>query len=173
MKVFKSKNHRKITGNFGEYLTLYHLSRHGFECAHIDHVGIDLIASHPHTAKWLGISVKSRSRNPGTEKTGLIINAGDYAKAKEACVRFRCELYFSIVVDRGSSIFLYLLPGKLLQKKWGTKTGRAYWRMTESAIEKYRKDRKIAKFEMQTSSAWGDLDVKSAKRSKGTKLKSL
>jgi hypothetical protein len=160
MKVSKSSNHRKITGNYGEYLTLYLLSRYGFECAHVDHTGIDIIARHPHSSLRMGISVKSRSRNPGTEKTGIIINAKDFTLAKKACRAFGCELYFSIVVDRGKALNVFLLPEKRLKKIGRTKTGRAYWPMHQKAMLRYEKDPLIARCDMQSMISWGALDIK-------------
>jgi hypothetical protein len=44
MKINKSSGHAKITGDFGESLILYWLSKYGFECALVDHTGIDIIA---------------------------------------------------------------------------------------------------------------------------------
>lgn len=76
IQILKSSRHSKITGDFAEALVLYWLSKHGFECARVDHTGIDLIARNPHTAELMGISVKSRSRNPGTERTVLRIDRG-------------------------------------------------------------------------------------------------
>ena len=62
MDILKSSRHSRITGDFGEALVLYWLSKYGFECARIDHTGIDLIARNPHMHELMGISVKSRSR---------------------------------------------------------------------------------------------------------------
>lgn len=45
MPMQKSSRHAKTTGDFGEALVLYWLSRQGYECARVDHTGIDLIAS--------------------------------------------------------------------------------------------------------------------------------
>ena len=45
--ISKSSRHSKITGNFAEHFVLYWLSKYGFECAYVDHVGIDLIANNP------------------------------------------------------------------------------------------------------------------------------
>src|ERR1019366_7089243 len=56
---------------FPQQLVLYWLSKHGFECARVDHTGIDLIARNPHSDEVMGISVKSRSRNPGTENVSI------------------------------------------------------------------------------------------------------
>ncbi|MCL4788727.1 MAG: hypothetical protein KJ070_18355, partial [Verrucomicrobia bacterium] len=60
MEINKSSRHSKIAGDFGETLGLYWLSKHGFECARVDHTGIDLIALNPHTNERMGISVKTR-----------------------------------------------------------------------------------------------------------------
>jgi Holliday junction resolvase-like predicted endonuclease len=75
MKLTKSSRHSKITGDFGEAIVLYLLSRHGFECARVDHTGIDLIARRPNSKEVLGISVKSRSRQTGTENSHLALSA--------------------------------------------------------------------------------------------------
>jgi hypothetical protein len=61
MNITKSSRHSKIAGDFGEALVLYWLSKHGFECARVDHTGLDLIARNPNTEEVMGISVKSRT----------------------------------------------------------------------------------------------------------------
>ena len=62
MEINKSSRHSKITGNFAESLVLYWLSKYGFECALVDHTGLDVIARNSHTNELMGISVK-----PGRE----------------------------------------------------------------------------------------------------------
>lgn len=57
-KVSKSSRHAKIAGDFGEVVVQYWLSKYGYECARVDHTGIDLIARKPHTNEVMGISVK-------------------------------------------------------------------------------------------------------------------
>ena len=74
--ISKSSRHAKITGDFGEALVLYWLSKYGFECARVDHTGIDLIARNPHTQELMGISVKSRSRNVACRTQGHEKRAG-------------------------------------------------------------------------------------------------
>ena len=88
MDILKSTRHSKITGSFGEALVLYWLSKHGFECARVDHTGIDLIARNPHTGEFMGISVKSRSRSAGKEHTSVNISNDNFAKAEAACAAF-------------------------------------------------------------------------------------
>ena len=58
IKISKSTRHSKITGDFAEGLVLYWLSKHGFECARVDHTGMDLIARNPRNKELMGISVK-------------------------------------------------------------------------------------------------------------------
>jgi len=99
MKITKSSRHSKIAGDFGESLVLYLLSKRGFECASIDHTGIDLIARHPRKPEIMGISVKSRTRTPGTENEYVIVKSGDFDKVEAACEAFGCLPYFAIVVD--------------------------------------------------------------------------
>ena len=90
MKVSKSSRHSKITGDFSERLVLYWLSKYGFECAYVDHVGMDIIARRPHSKEIMGISVKSRSRNTGTEGSYLKIPVGNLTKLDAACQAFDC-----------------------------------------------------------------------------------
>ena len=71
MKISKSSRHSKITGDFAERLILHWLSKYGFECAYVDHTGLDIIARNPSTDELMGISVKSRSRSAGDEGSVL------------------------------------------------------------------------------------------------------
>jgi hypothetical protein len=70
-EINKSSRHPKITGDFAESIVLYWLSKHGFECARVDHTGIDLIAKNTIRNELMGISVKGRSRYLGTEASGF------------------------------------------------------------------------------------------------------
>ncbi|MDQ0885931.1 Holliday junction resolvase-like predicted endonuclease [Paenibacillus sp. V4I9] len=63
-----TKSSRHSNGNFAENLILYWLSKHGFESALVDHVGIDIIARNPNNDEVMGISVKMRSRKTGEKK---------------------------------------------------------------------------------------------------------
>ncbi|MEW6067034.1 MAG: hypothetical protein AB1610_01865 [Nitrospirota bacterium] len=54
MKITKSSRHSKITGNFAESLILYWLSKYGFECAKVEHTGIDIIARKPNLNTVMG-----------------------------------------------------------------------------------------------------------------------
>lgn len=85
----KSTRHSKITGDFAERLVLYWLSKHGYECAYVDHTGIDIIAAKKN--KKIGISVKSRSRKEGQENDNVLLEKDRFEKAKKACESFGCE----------------------------------------------------------------------------------
>ena len=151
MLLKKSSRHSKITGDFAERLVLYWLSKYGFECAYVDHTGIDIIARNPHTKELMGISVKSRSRNIGKETEYVSLQKKDFEKAKVACKTFGCVSYFAIVIDAGQGMNMFILPAKRLLKY--RKTG---WYMLKKYRERYLKDPeiKIVNFKHQILSWW-------------------
>jgi hypothetical protein len=161
MRVRKSTRHAKITGDFGEMAILYWLSKYGFECAQVDHTGIDIIARNPHTNEIMGISVKSRSRTEGAEDEYLSIRNDNFDKAEKACAAFGCVPYFAIVVDAGETIRGFILPmTKLLTlfPKGKTASG---WKMTEQYLVRYAADLEIQTFAFQTKTMkWWDQDVR-------------
>ena len=150
MNILKSSRHSKITGDFGEALVLYWLSKYGFECARVDHTGIDLLARNPHTNEVMGISVKSRSRNTGREQTHMRIPGDDFAKVESACAAFGCTPYFAIVIDAAATIRVFLLTMEHLQTLCLTETG-ASWRMSPKHLIRYVDDPNIKTFELRTS----------------------
>jgi len=152
----KSSRHSKITGDFGEYLTLYWLSKSGFECARVDHTGIDIIARRPNSKEVMGISVKARSRSKGTERASITLKRDEFKKAAAACKAFRCKLYFAFVVDRGDNTVLYLLPEDVLKKICSLGYGGRYWSMAPAMVELYRQHRKIrwVEFDHKANSWW-------------------
>lgn len=91
---------------------LYWLSKYGFECAFVDHVGLDIIAN-PQTSELMGISVKSRSRSAGTESTSLNISHDNLDKLDTACAAFSCQPYYAIVIDAAVSILAFSSPQRL------------------------------------------------------------
>ena len=155
-QISKSSRHSKITGDFAEHLVLYWLSKHGFECARIDHTGIDLIARNPHTNELMGISVKSRSRKPGTETESISIRAEDIQKAITACDAFRCKTYFAIAADIKDRIVVFILSIQKLRKLFPNRKGGCNWRMTEKYLAKYYANPEIKIFELctRTHSWW-------------------
>jgi Holliday junction resolvase-like predicted endonuclease len=148
--------HRKITGDFGENLVLYWLSKYGFECARVDHTGIDLIARNKKTNEVMGISVKSRCRNTGTEGTFVSIKKDNFSKAEIACRAFGCIPYFAIVVDEGEEIKMFILSMEHLLQLFPIRKTTSAWKMTDKYIENYMKDPKIQKviFKHKTIKWW-------------------
>jgi hypothetical protein len=150
MKLTKSSRHSKITGDFGEAIVLYLLSRHGFECARVDHTGIDLIARRPNSKEVLGISVKSRSRQTGTENSHLALPHEGFVKAKAACDAFGCTPYLALVIDAGDRIRVFLLSLRHLQKLFPGGRKVSAWQMSDAFLKKYYADPRIAIFELAT-----------------------
>lgn len=150
MKISKSSRHAKITGDFGETFVLYWLSKYGFECAAVDHTGIDIIARNPHTNEIMGISVKSRSRTEGSEEEYVSIRNDSFDKAKAACQAFECVPYFAVVVDGGDTIRAFIVPMKRLLElfpKGKTGTG---WKMSAHYLKRYAHDPEIMTFDFKT-----------------------
>lgn len=160
MKIGKGPHHSKITGDFGESLILYWLSKYGFECAYVDHVGIDIIARNPNTQELMGISVKSRSRSEGAEDEYINIPKDNFKKAKDACEAFGCIPYFALVVDAGDRIRAFILPMKHLLTLCPPGKMAAGWKMTEVYLKKYVKDPQIKAFEFRTKTTrwWTPLE---------------
>jgi len=98
----------------------------------------------------MGISVKSRSRSKGTERSSLRIPSGNFEKASRACEEFGCVPYFAIVIDAGDNTQGFVLPmAHLLTIFPEAETG-IYWRMSEQNVRAYIDDPLIKIFELQT-----------------------
>lgn len=147
MKIKKSSRHSKITGNFAENLILYWLSKYNFECANVNHTGIDIIAKNPCTKELMGISVKSRSRREGSKGEYLGINNDNFIKAEKACRAFNCIPYFAIVVDEKDKIYCFILSMKKLLRMFPKGKTMVAWKMGESYLKKYYKYSEIKIFE--------------------------
>ena len=141
----KSSRHSKITGDFGEVLVLYWLSKNGYECAWVDHIGIDVIAIKKDGSERMGISVQGRSRYPGTEK--IAVNLHQFQEARVPCELFGLIPHAAIVVDGGKVIRCFLLPLDYLETIAGGKKVRV-WPMTERFLEARRNDQKVRWFEL-------------------------
>jgi hypothetical protein len=152
MKITKSTRHAKFAGEFGESMVLYWLSKYGFECALVDHTGIDIIARNPHTQKIeiMGISVKSRSRREGAEQEYVTIPNDNFTKAEAACNAFGCVPYFAIVVDAGDTIRGFILSMTHLLECCPPRKRAAGWKMTSNDLRRYAEDREIKTFEFKT-----------------------
>jgi hypothetical protein len=138
----KSSRHSKITGDFAEVLVLYWLSKYGYECAWVDHTGIDVIAFKG--SERMGISVQCRSRYPGTEKRSVTLHA--FEKARVPCKLFGLIPYAAIVVDGANVIRCFLLPLDHLETIARGKSRQ--FLMTEPFLKKCRDDEKIRFFEL-------------------------
>ena len=147
----KSSRHSKIAGDFGEALVLYWLSKSGFECASVDHTGIDIISRNPTTQELMGISVKTRTRVKGTERESVTIHSGDFTKMDAACEAFGCTPYFAIVVDAEDTIRVFI-TSKLNFSKLAPKKKHSYWKMHTSALANYSKNEEVIAFELNTKS---------------------
>jgi len=150
MRIKKSTRHSKIAGNFGETIILYWLSKYGFECALVDHTGIDIIARNPHTREVMGISVKSRTRSKGAEEEYITIPNKNFDRADAACKAFGCIPYFAIVVDAGDTIRGFILPMAHLLKICPKRKLASGWKMSKVYIDKYSKDEQIKSFVFKT-----------------------
>ena len=150
MEIKKSTRHPKIAGNFGETVVLYWLSKYGFECALVDHTGIDIIARNPHTQEVMGISVKSRTRSKGGEGESVTIQNKNFNKANIACKAFGCIPYFAIVVDADDTIRGYILPMAHLLKIHPKGKRSSEWKMGRAYINKYAEDKQIKSFAFKT-----------------------
>lgn len=151
MEISKSTRHARITGDFGESLILYWLSKYGFESATVDHTGIDLIARNPVTDELMGISVKSRSRNPGKGKTYLRVPKDDITKVQAACRAFECVPYFAFIVDSEDLIRVFILSMKHLLELFPPTSTSVGWKMTPNHIERYYSDPEIIVFELNAN----------------------
>lgn len=146
MEILKSSRHAKITGDFGETVVLYWLSKYGFECARVDHTGIDIIARNRHTRELMGLSVKSRSRTKETEEDYLTIPRKDFEKANAACEAFGCVPYFAFVVDAGETIRAFIVSTNHLLEVFPIGKLASGWKMTKPYLEKYGKDPEVKSF---------------------------
>jgi hypothetical protein len=152
----KSTRHSKIVGDFAEALVLYWLSKSGYECACVDHTGIDLIACSTDGSERMGISVKARSRYDGTEQVSVNLPLDGFQKTREACRAFGCIPYYAIVIDSIDGVQCYLLPlDRLEQIVTGSDGKTRYWQMRKKYLDDYRADPAIRWFELQpTNSFW-------------------
>ena len=140
----KSSRHSKITGNFGEALILYWLSKRGFECANVDHTGIDLIARRPSSEEVLGISVKCRSRAEARDEAGVNLLHANDEKIEAACRAFGCVPYVAVVVDQGDTVRGYLATLQHVRTHYPGQS----WRMSSAMTQQYEIDPRVEWFEL-------------------------
>lgn len=147
----KSSRHSKIAGDFGELVMLYWLSKRGFECARVDHVGIDLIARRPQSDEVLGITVKTRSRTEQRrDASAQIVSRSDEAKVRGACAAYHCVPYAGIVIDQGSHVRGYLISLERLHEI--SPAGR--WSMTPSRVAVLEAADRLERFVLRGDGDW-------------------
>jgi len=156
LKIAKSSRHAKLTGDFSEHLVLYWLSKYGFECARVDHTGIDLIARNPRNNVRMGISVKSRSRTEGTERDNVRVETERLRKAEAASRTFGLTPYIAIVVDGGNLVRCFILPLKTFYSLYpSARTRNVGWGMNEKALARYYEHPEVKIFEfMSDTKRW-------------------
>jgi hypothetical protein len=165
----KNSQHSNITGDFADALVHYWLSKYGYECARVDHTGIDLIARGPRDSEVMGISVKCRDQYNALERAAVLLLADEFDKAKRACEFFRCIPYYAIVVDGGGAIRCFLTPvAHLLTIAGGAIGGPRYWRVSPQYLREYQADPLIQGFELHTQfCSWRDLRIAAAYNAPG------
>lgn len=162
----KSERHSKITGDFGESLLMYWLSRSGYEATLVDYTGIDIVAYHKATKRRLGISVKSRSRTFEKANSGMTVKGEELnEKATESCAFFACEPWMAFVYDRPKvqdaatgSIEVYLMSFDTLKNYCSGFDEKTEFRflINDKIVESYEQDANILKikFDYAQSGGW-------------------
>jgi hypothetical protein len=150
----KSTRHSKLTGDFGEALILYWLSKNGYECARVDHTGIDIIAAKPGAKRRWGISVKCRSRAEGTENSYLGIPVTDFDKVGAACDAFGCTPFIALVIDMGQRVLAFILSVEYFKTIAPPRRRVSAWSMVPKRVNEYLADPKILSFELESRGAW-------------------
>ena len=155
MDIEKSTRHQKIIGDFGEGVLLNWLSRSGFEACLVDHTGLDVIAYHKESKRRLGFTVKSRTRNIGTEEDSVNLlsyrhGKNDRQKLIDACTAFACEPWIAVYVETLDLADLYLTSLAHYDEKYKSKKARAIdaWKMGEKYAKVYAADRDVKHIHM-------------------------
>jgi len=153
MEITKGKRHTKIIGEFGENMICNWLSRSGFEVAVIDHTGIDIIACSGSGDQRLGITVKSRTRNVGKERTSVTLfsgKKGDRGKVQEACEAFGCDPWIGVYIETKNSADIYLTSLEHYDEEYRGKgePGVDTWKMGMKAKQRYAEDSEVEHIEI-------------------------
>ena len=105
----------------------------------------------------MGISVKSRSRKEGTEKTHMVLGPTEETKKKlkKACDAFDLVPYFAILIDDKNSTNIYILTLEKFMNLHKPKK-MMIWYMGKKWTELYLKDSdiKIVEFKHEIKSWW-------------------
>ena len=152
MTILKSSRHQKIIGDFGEHLIANWLSRSGFEIVLVDHTGIDIVAYHSTLKRRIGVTVKSRTRNEGTEENNVTIFSDQHNRQKviDACEAFGCEPWIGIYVEMLDSAELYLLSLDHFDTAYHSEKDRssASWNMRERDKKRYSDDPEVKRIKI-------------------------
>lgn len=150
MDIEKSSRHQHIIGKFGEYLLCNWLSRTGFEVSLVYHTGLDVVAYNPKTKHRMGVTVKSRTRNVGTERTQVNIfsyrqGKDDRERLRDACRTFASEPWIAVYVETLSFAELYLTSLANYDEKYRISEGRALdtWKMSPKYKVLYSSDANV------------------------------
>lgn len=143
MELSKSSRYSKIAGDFGESLVLYWLSKYGFECALMDHTCIDIIARDPNKKDVLGISVKTRFQDKGTETDSLSIENKYFQGVARACEYFHCRPYFAIVIGADNRIMAFILSMDEFKKFAPQGKSVSSWKLTPNTSRNIRTIQKL------------------------------
>jgi hypothetical protein len=98
----------------------------------------------------MGISVKSRSRNVGTESTILSIGREHIKKLERTCDFFDCVPYLAVVVDAADSITTFIVRIRHYLDALAPGTRGLYWSMRAKALKQYAADPEVFCFRFKT-----------------------
>jgi len=137
--LIKGSRFSKVSGQFGEILVAYLLSKNGFEVAQVDHSGLDILAFRRNPEKRLGISVKNRARNPKNPNWSVNFRLEDLKRLEQACEAFSAKPFVAAVVDRLSeNVSVWILPLNEARKHNTVGEKILYFAVTKEAQLKYR-----------------------------------
>lgn len=138
--------HSDLLGKMGEYLAACWFSRAGWEVAHVDQVGIDLIASRG--GRRVGVSVKSRYHNEKMKGAGVNVFSGkkeSRTKIMTICKEFGVEPWLAVyheTRDRAQLIVMSVATYDDPSKGYNTRKPKAPDDMKTAAawLAQYRQD---------------------------------
>jgi hypothetical protein len=145
MQISKSARHSKIVGDFGERLVCNWLSRSGFEASIVDYTGIDIVAYNRELKQRLGISVKARTRLPGTEAESVYLfrRVEDRDNLLDACVFFGCDPWVAVYVESEEAGDLFLASLDTYDRRYRTTAPTQGWSMAPGQLSRYATDAEI------------------------------
>ena len=136
----KSSRHSEVSGQFGEILVAYLLSKNGFEVARVDHTGLDILAFHRQSRKRLGISVKNRTWDAkgARQNSSVSFPCADLGRLEEACRAFSADPFVAAVVDRPENVSMWMIPLSRARQLNTVTEKYLYFSVTKKAEAQYR-----------------------------------